>query len=425
MEQAGGSTRTKKQNNKMMSRTITFCGSLLLLWLLAGCTAEQAGEPEQNLSKMSWEAIEAEAKGATLTHMMWTGDPLINDYMQNYVKPEVKERYGIELNIVSGQGSTIVQTMMAELQAGKTESEVDMMWINGETFYQLRQIKGLHGPWTEQLPNAQYIDLDNPFIGVDFQQPVDGYECPWGNVQMAIIYDTLRTPNPPQDRQELLAYAKKHPGTFTIDTRFTGLTFLKALLIDIAGGQETLAGGFDETKYRQYAPQLWDYLRELKPYLWKEGQSFPEGVAPMHQMFANGELHFTMSNNDCEVDNKVLQGVFPESARGYVWEPGTIQNSHYLGIAKHSGNKAAAMVVANFMISPEAQYRKMDPAIWGDGTVLSLDKLPDDWAAKFRNLPNRQYAPDREAIQDKALMELAPEYMIRLAEDFRKEIIEG
>ena len=67
----------------------------------------------------------------------------------------------------------------------------------------------------------------------------------------------------------------------------------------------------------------------------------------------------------------------------------------------------------------------MDPAIWGDGTVLSLDKLPDDWAAKFRNLPNRQYAPDREAIQDKALMELAPEYMIRLAEDFRKEIIEG
>ncbi len=400
--------------------------SLLLALLLSACGDNSAPDNRQeDLSQMSWEAIEAKAKGSTLTHMMWTGDPLINDYMQNYVKPEVKDRYGIELNIVSGQGSAIVQTMMAELQAGKTESEVDMMWINGETFYQLRQIEALHGPWTEQLPHAQYIDLDNPFIGTDFQQPVDGYECPWGNVQMALIYDTLRTPNPPQNREELLAYAKAHPGTFTIDTRFTGLTFLKALLIDIAGGQEVLAGDFDEAKYKQYAPQLWDYLRELKPYLWKEGQSFPEGVAPMHQMFANGELHFTMSNNDCEVDNKVLQGVFPESARGYVWEPGTIQNSHYLGIARHSANKAAAMVVANFMISPEAQYRKMDPAIWGDGTVLSLDKLPDDWAAKFRKLPNRQYAPDREAIQDRALMELAPEYMIRLAEDFRKEIIEG
>jgi putative spermidine/putrescine transport system substrate-binding protein len=392
---------------------------------LAACGSDRPKEAEQDLSQLSWEDIEARAKGATLTHMMWTGDPLINDYMNNYVKPAVKERYGITLNIVSGQGSTIVQSMMAELQAGQQESEVDMMWINGETFYQLRQIEALHGPWTERLPNAEYIDFDNPFIGIDFQQPVDGYECPWGNVQMALIYDSLRTPEPPQNREELLAYAKAHPGTFTFDTQFTGLTFLKTLLIDIAGGQGSLSGEFDEAKYNEYAPQLWSYLRELKPYLWKEGQSFPEGVAPMHQMFANGELHFSMSNNDCEVDNKVTQGLFPETARAYVWELGTIQNSHYLGIAKHSANKAAAMVVANFMISPEAQYRKMDPVIWGDGTVLDLDKLSAEWADKFRNLPNRKYAPDREAIKDRALMELAPEYMIRLAEDFREEIIEG
>ena len=410
-----------------MSKSIIYSliGAVISI-ALAACGSEADNATSQpDLNDLSWEGIEAQAQGTTLTHMMWTGDPLINDYMNNYVKPAVQERYGIDLNIVSGQGATIVQSMMAELQAGKTESEVDMMWINGETFYQLRQIKALHGPWTDRLPNAQYIDFDNPFIGIDFQQPVDGYECPWGNVQMAIIYDTLRTPNPPQNRTELLAYAKANPGTFTIDTRFTGLTFLKALLIDIAGGQEVLAGDFDEAKYERYAPQLWDYLRELKPYLWKEGQSFPEGVAPMHQMFANGELHFSMSNNDCEVDNKVMQGLFPESVRAYVWELGTIQNSHYLGIAKHSANKAAAMVVANFMISPEAQYRKMDPAVWGDGTVLDLEQLPAEWAEKFRNLPNRKYAPDREAIQERALMELAPEYMIRLAEDFRKEIIEG
>lgn len=399
--------------------------SLVLGLLLTACGGNAPEPPQQELYQMSWAEIEAEASGATLTHMMWTGDPLINEYMSNYVKPTVKERYGIELNIVSGQGATIVQTLMAEIQAGKSESEVDMMWINGETFYQLRQIEGLYGPWTEQLPNAKYIDLENPFISTDFQQPVNGYECPWGNVQMALIYDTLRTPNPPQNRTELLAYLKANPGTFTIDTRFTGLTFLKALLIEMAGGGEVLSGAFDEAKYNQYAPQLWAYLRTLKPYLWKEGRSFPEGVALMHQMFANGELHFTMSNNDCEVDNKVMQGVFPETARGYVWELGTIQNSHYIGITRQSAHKAAAMVVANFMISPEAQYRKMDPAVWGDGTVLSLDKLPGEWAAKFRNLPNRRYAPNRAAIQDRALMELAPEYMIRLAEDFRKKIIEG
>ena len=399
---------------------------IVLLALLGACNNEEPkAYMEEDLASMSWAEIETAARGATVTHMMWTGDPLINQYMQGFVKPALKDQFDINLNIVSGQGTTIVQTVMAELQARKSTSEIDLMWINGETFYQLRQIEGLYGPWTAQLPNSKYIDFNNSFIGTDFQQPVDGYECPWGNVQMALIYDTLRTPNPPMDREALLSYVQSNPGTFTIDTRFTGLTFLKALLIDIAGGQDKLAGAFNEAQYNTYAPLLWDYLRDLKPYLWKEGKSFPEGVAPMHQMFANGELHFTMSNNDCEVDNKIIQGVFPESSRGYVWGPGTIQNSHYIGISKHSGNKAAAMVVTNFMVSPEAQYRKMDPKVWGDGTILSLDQLPEEWASRFRNLPNRVYAPDREEIQERALMELDPEYMIRLAKDFRKEIIEG
>ena len=144
----------------------------------------------------------------------------------------------------------------------------------------------------------------------------------------------------------------------------------------------------------------------------------------MHQMFANSELWFTMSHNDCEVDNKILQGLFPESARAYVWETGTIQNSHYMGISRFSPNKAGAMVVCNFLISPESQYKKQDPVVWGDGTVLAMHKLPEEWREKFRSLPNRRYAPSRAEIQDKALMELAPEYMIRLAEDFRKEIIQ-
>ena len=33
------------------------------------------------------------------------------------------------------------------------------------------------------------------------------------------------------------------------------------------------------------------------------------------------------------------------------------------------------MVVANFLLSPEAQLRKQDPAVWGDPTVLAMDKL--------------------------------------------------
>ncbi len=395
---------------------------LLSFILFVGCTGEEPATASE--LPQDWPAIEQEARGSTVDMMMWSGDPLINAYMQQYVVPGVRERYGITLNIAAGQGNQIVQTLMKEMEAGRTTSDLDLLWINGETFYQLRQIDGLYGPWVERLPNAQYIDLANPFIGTDFQQPIAGYEAPWGNVQMAIIYDTTKVASPPRTREELATFVKANPGRFTFDTQFTGMTFLKGLLIDIAGGPAALNGPFDEEKYRRYSAELWDYIREIRPYLWKQGQTFPEGVAPMHQMFANGELWFTMSNNDSEVDNKILQGVFPPTAKAYVWESGTIQNTHYLGIPRLSASRAAAMVVVNFLISPEAQLRKQDPTVWGDGTVLALDRLTEEWRTKFEQLPARKAAPPRAEMQRYALQEPAPEYMIRLAGDFRREIIE-
>lgn len=395
-----------------------FC---LMLILFSSCKQKEAVVTDA--STMSWEEIERQAKGQTVTMMMWTGDSRINAYMNNYIKPMVKDNFDIQMDIVSGQGGTIVQLLMAEIQASTTVSDVDMLWINGETFYQLRQINALYGPWTSKLPNAAFIDFDNPFIGTDFQQPVSGYELPWGNVQMTLIYDRAKVENPPMTRNDLLEFAKQHPGTFTFDNSFTGLTFLKALLIDIAGGKQALSGPFDEEKYAVYSKQLWDYLKELKPYLWKKGEVFPEGVAQMHQLFSSGELLFTMSNNDAEADSKTVQGLFPATTKAYVPDFGSIQNSHYLGITKLSKHKAASMVVANAMISVEAQLEKMKPTVWGDGTILDLNALSPSDKNRFETLPDRILAPPREEIQSKALMEPAPEYMIRLAADFRTEII--
>lgn len=403
-----------------MKKTLLLVISLLIV--VISCKEKKEVVPK-DYENMDWEEIAKEADGQTVTMMMWIGDPKINDYMKQYVIPKVKKEHNIDLQIVSGQGTAIVQLLMTEKMANKTTSDIDLVWINGETFYQIRQIDGLYGPWTDRIPNSTYINFSNPFIGIDFQQPTEGFELPWGNVQMTLIYDTHKVKNPPQTRAELLDFVKQNPGTFTFDNHFTGLTFLKALLIDVAGGGNALSGNFDEEKYDQYSAKLWQYIKQLKPYLWNKGEVFPENVAQMHQLFAGGELWFTMSNNDAEVDNKIAEGLFPATARAYVPEFGSIQNSHYIGITKLSGKKAAAMVVANTMVSYEAQLEKMNPEVWGDGTVLSIDKLSNIQKSTFENIPQRKYAPKRNELQPKALMELAPEYMIRLAEDFRKEII--
>lgn len=81
------------------------------------------------------------------------------------------------------------------------------------------------------------------------------------------------------------------------------------------------------------------------------------------------------------------------------------------------------MVLANFLISAEAQFEKSMPSVWGDGTVLDVNRLPAEWKAKFAQIPGRERVESRESLEQKALAEPAPEIMVRLHEDFRKHIL--
>jgi putative spermidine/putrescine transport system substrate-binding protein len=339
------------------------------------------------------------------------------------VAPVLRDSHGVALRLVALQGNQIVSALMTEREAAARESAYDLLWINGETFYQLRQIGALYGPFVERLPHARYLDLDNPFIAVDFQQPVDGYEAPWGNVQMALIYDSARVAVPPRTPEALAAWVRANPGRFTFDSEFTGLTFLKSLLIHFGGGPGSFDGPFDEARYAAASDSLFAYLRDIQPFLWQRGETFPQGVAQLHQLFADGEVDFSMSNNDGEVDNKVAQGLFPSNARATVLTTGTIQNTHYWGIPARARHKAGALVAVNALLSPALQFEKLKPSVWGDGTVLDVDRLPAAWQARFADVPGRMHAPPRAAIQPYALQEPAAEVMIRLAEDVRTHLL--
>ena len=57
--------------------------------------------------------------------------------------------------------------------------------------------------------------------------------------------------------------------------------------------------------------------------------------------------------------------------RSFVFDGGTLGNTHFVAIPFNANAAAGAMVLANFLMSPEAQARKQDPKVWGDPTVLA------------------------------------------------------
>ena len=402
-------------------RTI-FIPFILALTLLS-CN-ETADKPD-DLHKATWQQTLDKAKGSTIVMNMHQGDKKANSYMNDYVVPALKSNYGITLKVIGGQGKEIINNIMAEKESGTTKGLTDLCWINGETFYQLRQIDGLYGPFVQQLPNAKYIDFTDPVIKYDFQEEVNGYEAAWGKAYFIGVTDSARVQKIPITMQDFEMYWQQHPGRFTISQEFGGLTLLKSWLIELAGGIGELEGKFDETKYQKYSTQLWAYINRNKKYFWKQGETFPASGTVVSQMFGSGEIDFTFTFGNADVDRKVADGLYPATSKAFILKAGCTTNTNYLGILFNSVNKAAAMVACNFLLSPEAQIKKNNYTIWGGSMVLDYSKLEKKWQNEYNALPKLIYGLSDEEIKNKSIKETEPNYMIRIGDDFRKFVIDA
>jgi len=406
-----------------------FAAGVFAASVLAACgggdaRVPPAGGDAAELSGLPWSQVVDAARDTEVVWRMWRGDPSINAYIEEWVAPRLLERYGIRLRAVDAQGPEIVNQLTVEREAG-ARGFADLVWINGETFHQLREESLLQGPWAHRIPGAALLDSASTTILHDFERPIDGWESPWGRVQFAMIYDEARTPDPPRTVEELGEWIRANPGRFTHDQGFAGVTFLKALMYGLSGGHEPFAGGFDEAAFEEGSSRLWDWLAAHTPHFWRGGAAYPGGVAELQRLFANREVDFAFSNNENEVVTKVRQGILPPTSRATVLRDATIANAHYLGIPFNARNPAGAMVVANFLLSPEAQLRKADPDVWGDGSVLDPSRLEARWQEAFAALEVDPRAIPRDTLDRYARPEVAPEYHERVLEEWRRRIRRG
>ena len=325
----------------------------------------------------SWQQVESEAKGQTVWFNAWGGDEAVNHYL-DWVSAEVKRDYAINLRIVHiADAADTVKRIQTEAQAGrKTNGSVDLLWVNGENFRALKEANLLRTGWAEQLPNWRYVDVSKP-VQEDFSVPVEGAESPWGSAQLTFIARQQQTPQPPDSAQTLLEFAKAHPGTVTYPRPpdFTGTALLEQLLIDLTAQPDALKQQPDAKTFATVTAPLWAYLDKLHPYLWRNGKDFPPSPARMDTMLSNGTLRLSLTFNPMHAKQKVAKGELPKDSYSFGFLSGMLGNVHFVTIPANASASAGAQVVANFLLSPEAQLRKADPAIWGDPSVLDPQKL--------------------------------------------------
>ncbi len=368
-----------------------------------------------------WAAITEAARGQTVYWHAWGGSTSSNDYIA-WAADQVNRRHGVRVEHVKLQDTAdAVSRVIAEKSAGKNSGgAVDLIWINGENFAAMKDQELLFGPWAEDLPNWQYVDVEGkPALSSDFTVPTEGLEAPWGMAQIVFYYDSARLADPPRSMAALLDWARDHPGRFTYPQPpdFLGSTFLKQAVIELAPDPSLLTEPVSEENYPQASAPLWEYLDQLTPVLWRAGAAYPQSGPRLVQLMADAEIDLAFSFNPNEAANAITNCELPETVRTYVLDGGTIGNASFVAIPYNANAREGAMVLANFLLSPEAQAHKADPAVWGSATVLALDKLTAEDRARFEAIETGPATLSPEQL-GRALPEPHPSWMVRLEQDW-------
>lgn len=397
--------------------------ALLILPFVGGC-ADSDETADNFKADREWAAIENEARSTTVRFYMWGGSATVNEWIDGYVTEEMEKRHDITVKRVAMDAPVFINKLLTEKAAGRTTGTIDLLWINGENFRSAKEAGLLYGPFSENLPNfKQYVNPSS--AASDFGYPVEGFEAPYGRAQFVFEYDSARTATPPASFEQLAQWVRDNPGRFTYPQppNFTGSAFIRQAFYAVTGGHQQYMNGFDQELYDRNAPRLWAYLNDLKPYLWQEGRAYPKDSATLDTLFARGEVDFSMAYHPPHAQNMILDGSYPDTVRTFVMSEGSIYNTHFTAIPVTAPNKAGAMVLANFLLSPEAQFSKYRPENWGDFPVLDLTLLPVEERKRFLtvDMGNATLPPD--ILAESAVPEIPSDYLEALERDWDRYVL--
>lgn len=401
----------------------------------AGSSPGPAGARPGSLDPHDWEGVLAAARGQTVNWYLWGGSESINRFVDDTYGPALKDRFGVTLRRVPIADTVdAVNQVLAEDRAGTVDGAVDMIWINGENFSTLRTAGLLYDGWARSLPNASLVNWDNPAVARDFGTDVGAMESPWSSAQFQLVYDTERTVETdlPRSYSALLDWACANTGRFTYIAPgpggFQGTRFVKGALFELSGGAEHWQT-FDQALWDKWAPQLWDYLEQLRPCLWRSGETYPKDESELHRLFANDEVDFTITQAAVGPGALIAEGLVPDTSKAFVFDTNSIGDFNYVAIPANATNKAAAMVAANLLLDPEMQARQIVPANgFGLGYAIDPNRVTDPTARQLLTDAAAQLGPaaaDPTDLASSLVGDAAAAYQDLVETGWRKALLGG
>ena len=371
---------------------------------LTGCGESK---PDVGFDIENWDAVLEAAKGSTVTYSGYGQATAVNDYFNNVFAPEMKEKYDIRFNYQQVEATADIFTAVSdEKQAGKKlgEGTIDTAWVSGVYFDDAKDNELLYGEYLKYLPNMKYYNEESSSIKYDCGAEINGMESLFATSYFAVIYDQARVKEKdvPRNAKELLEYAKKNPGrvTYTALPDYQGCYWARNLVMDICGA-DCFAKFEKGVTYDQLKDGIADgleYLRELNPYLWNKGKSYPSSFSDWTTMFANGEVDFIY--DQAWVKPYIDAGTYPKTTHSVVCD-NVISLPHYLTIPFDCPNLAAALVMCNEFLDPVGMCERATTGYPPAVDAMKTDSL-DDTQKKAISDCEKEYGTNAPSLSELA-----------------------
>jgi putative thiamine transport system substrate-binding protein len=144
----------------------------------------------------------------------------------------------------------------------------------------------------------------------------------------------------------------------------------------------------------------------------------------MNRLLGDTEISIAMSFNPAEFASAIEQGILSSDVKSFIFEEGSLGNVHFVTIPYNASSPDAAKLVADFLLSPEAQLHKANIQIWGDPTVLDIEMLPANVKKSFKSLPQHPAMLTMQELQN-VIPEPHPSWVKLIEEEWQKRYAAG
>lgn len=319
---------------------------LVLVMLLTPITAFASGESKDYdaLMDSSWDEIYEQAKEeGSVTFFVWHDEACYTEIAKAF-----EAAYpGVKFNLVVSDSSAAIDKMIAE--ASQDKGSFDVAVVNSPQM--LMEANAFYGPIAEKMEN--YENLDQALCHAQEGYVHDGYFVPLYRNQGGLLYNPRTVTDPPETWEELEAWIDANPQKFGVTHPLqggAGSIMLLAALDNICGGLEKYDGDVeaDPEKMANWE-DMWQWFRDRLDKI-TITSSNNDSLSRLNQ----GELDLVVAWDDGTY-TAISNGELFKDATFYIPEFGMPGGGDTIGVLANAEHPAAALLLANYLTSDEAQ----------------------------------------------------------------------